>query len=157
VELLRQRAGVRFTVVPYRAAAAAVQDLVAGRVDFTIDTPTLLLPLIRGGQVRGLAVSSAASSPLVPGLPGLQEAGVAGYDMTAWTILFGRPGTPPEVLGVLRDAAERALAGPALGQRLAAVGSEIWPDRSPDAATALLKGEIERWTPIVASMNLNSP
>jgi tripartite-type tricarboxylate transporter receptor subunit TctC len=156
-ELLRQRAGVQFTIVPYRAAAASVQDLVAGRLDFTIESPTLLLPLIRAGQVRGLAVSSAEPSPLVPELPSLQQAGVPDYDMTVWTILFARPGTPPEVIATLRDSAARALRDPALVQRLAAAGSEVWPDRGPPAAELLLKAEIERWTPIIQSMNLSPP
>ena len=154
-ELLRQRAGVEFTIVPYRAAAASVQDVVAGRLDFTIDSPTMILPLLRDGQLRGLAVSTSDASALVPGLPSLREAGVAGYDMTVWQILFARPGTPPEVLAVLRDAAARALKDPAVSQRLASAGCETWPDSSPAAAATLLKREIERWTPIVAAMNLN--
>ena len=70
-------------------------------------------------------------------------------------ILFARPGTPPEVLAVLRDAAARALKDPAVSQRLASAGCETWPDSSPAAAATLLKREIERWTPIVAAMNLN--
>src|SRR5205823_7690783 len=105
-ELLRQRAGVEFTIVPYRAAAASVQDVVAGRLDFTIDSPTMILPLMRDGQLRGLAVSTAEPSTLVPGLPGLGEAGVAGYGMTIWQILFARPGTPPAILATLRAAAQ---------------------------------------------------
>jgi tripartite-type tricarboxylate transporter receptor subunit TctC len=89
-ELFKLRAGVDFTIVPYRAAAASVQDLVAGRLDLTIDSPTLLLPLLRDGLVRGLAVSTAAASPLVPGLAGMQAAGIADYDVPIWTILFAR-------------------------------------------------------------------
>ncbi|MDB5371712.1 MAG: Tripartite-type tricarboxylate transporter, receptor component TctC [Belnapia sp.] len=154
-ELLRQRAGVEFTIVPYRAAAASVQDVVAGRLDFTIDSPTMILPLMRDGQLRGLAVSTTAASALVPGLPSLAEAGVAGYDMTIWQILFTRPGTPAEAQAVLREAAARALADPVVQQRLATAGCETWRDASPAAATALLAGEIGRWTPIVARMNLN--
>ncbi|MBL6455135.1 tripartite tricarboxylate transporter substrate binding protein [Belnapia sp. T6] len=154
-ELLRQRAGVEFTIVPYRAAAASVQDVVAGRLDFTIDSPTMILPLLRDGQLRGLAVSTEAASPLVPDLPSLAEAGVTGYDMTIWQILFARPGTPPEALEALRGAAARALAEPAVRERLALAGCETWPDARPEAAQALLAREIARWTPIVAAMNLN--
>lgn len=154
-ELLRQRANVDFAFVPYRAAAASVQDLVAGRLDFTIDSATLLMPLIRDGQVRGLGVSTAGGSDLLPGLPGLQEAGVAGYDMAVWTILFAHPGTPPEVVAVLHAAAARAIDDPAVRRRLAGAGFETWPDTSPAAATRLLRHEIDRWTPIVARMNLS--
>jgi tripartite-type tricarboxylate transporter receptor subunit TctC len=81
-ELLRQRAGVSFTIVPYRAAAASVQDVVAGRLQLTIDSPTMLLPLIRDGRVRGLAGSTGMRSAVVLELPSLAEAGAANYDMT---------------------------------------------------------------------------
>ena len=153
-ELLRLRAGVDFTIVPYRAAAASVQDLVAGRLDLTIDSPSLLSPLLREGRVRGLAVTTARASPLLPGLPGLQEAGVPDYDNAIWTMLFVRPGTPSAAVDALRGAAARAIADPAVRQRLATAGFETWPDASPAATSALLNAEIARWTPIVARLNL---
>lgn len=154
-ELLRQRAGVSFTIVPYRAAAASVQDLVAGRMQLTIDSPTMILPLMRDGKLRGLAVSTATRSAVVPDLPSLAEAGVAGYDMTIWQVLMVRPSTPPQAVAALTEAARRALADPAVRQRLAVAGCETWPDTSPAAAGALIKAEIARWTPIVSAMNLN--
>jgi tripartite-type tricarboxylate transporter receptor subunit TctC len=67
-ELLRLRAGVDFTIVTYRAAAASAQDLAAGRLDFTIDSPTLLMPLVRQGALHALAVTMAGGSTLLPGL-----------------------------------------------------------------------------------------
>jgi tripartite-type tricarboxylate transporter receptor subunit TctC len=100
-ELLRQRTGVNFTIVPYRTAANAVQDLVAGRMQLSIDSPSMMAPLIRDGRLRALAVSGAERSEQMPELPTLQEAGVPGYDLTAWQVLFARPGTPPEILAVL--------------------------------------------------------
>jgi len=153
-ELFRLRAGVDFTIVSYRAAAASAQDLAAGRLDFTIDSPTLLMPLVRQGKLRALAVTMAGGSTLLPGLPGLQEAGVPDYDNAAWTMIFVRPGTPDPALAALRAAAARAMIDPAVGQRLAAAGFETWPDASPAAAEALLRAEIARWTPIVARLNL---
>ena len=92
--LLQQRAGVDFTIVPYRAAAASVQDVVAGRLDFTIDSPTMILPLLRDGQLRGLAVSTDAASALVPGLPSLREAGVRGLRHDGLADIV-RPGRHP--------------------------------------------------------------
>lgn len=150
-QLLRQRTGLRFIIVPYRGAAASVQDLVAGRLDFTIDSPIMLLPLMRDGMVRGLAVSTAEASELVPGLPSIQSQGIANYDMVVWTMLFAHPGTPPEVIAVLQDAAARALEQPELQKRFANVGCETWPDKTAAAAAALLKTDIARWTPIVAA------
>lgn len=149
-ELLKQLAGLSFTVVPYRTAANAVTDLVAGRVQFTIDSPTMLLPLIRDAKLRGLAVSSALPSDLAPGLPGLGASGVPGYDMTAWQVLYAKPGTPDAALAVLRDAARRSLLDEALRARLLQAGVETWPDSSPEAAARHLRAEVDRWAPIVA-------
>jgi tripartite-type tricarboxylate transporter receptor subunit TctC len=149
-ELLKQIAQVDYTIVPYRTAALAVQDLVAGRVQLTIDSPTMLNPLIQGGQVRGLAVSSRDRSVLVPGLPSLAESGVANYDLTAWQVLFAKPGTPDPVLARLADAAQRALAEEAVKQRLRRAGVDTWPDNSTAAAAKHVREEVARWAPIAA-------
>lgn len=117
-ELLRQLAGVTFTVVPYRTASNAVQDLVAGRMQLSIDSPSMMAPLIRDGRLRGLAVSGPSRFAQMPDLPTLSEAGVPGYDLTAWQVLFVRPGTPPEALAVLEDAARRAVADPEVKAKL---------------------------------------
>jgi tripartite-type tricarboxylate transporter receptor subunit TctC len=112
------------------------------------------MPLVRQGKLRALAVTIAGGSTLLPGLPGLQEAGVPDYDNAVWTMMFVRPGTPEPARAVLRAAAAGALADPAARQRLAAAGFETWPDFSPAAAERLLRSEIARWTPIVARLNL---
>ena len=153
-ELFKQLTGTDFTIVPYRTAANSVQDLLAGRMNFTIDSPTMIAPLMRDGRLRGLAVSSAEPSALVPGLPSLAQSGIADYDMTAWQILFAKPGTPADAMAAVRDAALRAVADPAVRQRLANAGVDVWPDPSPEAAAAHLRAEVARWAPIVARMNL---
>lgn len=151
-ELLKQLTGVSFTIVPYRTAANAVQDLVAGRVQVSIDSPSMMAPLIRDGRLRGLAVSSADRSALFPELPALGEAGVQGYELTAWQVLFVKPGTPAEIQATLTDAARRAVTDPATRARLRAVNVETWPDPSPAAAAAHVKAEVERWVPIAAKV-----
>lgn len=149
-ELLKQLAGLDYTIVPYRTAALAVQDLVAGRMQLTIDSPTMLNPLIQAGQVRGLAVSSRDRSVLVPGLPSLAESGVANYDLTAWQVLFAKPGTPAPVVSALEAAARRALADPAVVERLRRAGVDIWPDSSAEAAARHVREEVARWAPVAA-------
>lgn len=152
-ELLKQLAGASFTVVPYRTAANAVTDLVAGRVQFTIDTPTMLMPLIREGRLRGLAVSSGTPSELAPGMLSLGAAGVPGYEMTAWQVLYARPGTPERALAVLREVAARTLQDPGLRAKLLQVGVETWADSSAAAADRHVRTEVERWSPIVARIS----
>ncbi|GGG23589.1 MFS transporter [Caldovatus sediminis] len=153
-ELFRKLSGATYTFIPYRTAANAVQDLVAGRMQLTIDSPTMLAPLMRDGRVRGLAVSSAVPSDLVPGLPSIQGAGIGGYEVTAWQVLFARPGTPPEIVARLEEAAGRAAADPELRRRLANASVETWPDPSAAAAAAHVRAEVERWVPLVTAMNL---
>jgi tripartite-type tricarboxylate transporter receptor subunit TctC len=148
-ELLKQIAGLRYTIVPYRTAALAVQDLVAGRVQLTIDSPSMLAPLMQGGQVRGLAVSSRETSPLLPGVPSMAQT-VQGYDLSVWQMLFVRPGTPAPVVATLEAAAARVLADPAVQERLRRSGVDTWADSSPAAAQALLRAEVERWAPVGA-------
>ncbi|MDI3308814.1 MAG: tripartite tricarboxylate transporter substrate binding protein [Acetobacteraceae bacterium] len=154
-ELLRQLAGVTFTVVPYRTASNAVQDLVAGRMQLSIDSPSMMAPLIRDGRLRGLAVSGPSRFAQMPDLPTLSEAGVPGYDLTAWQVLFVRPGTPPEALAVLEDAARRAVADPEVKAKLLQANVETWPDPSPAAAAAHVKAEVARWAPVVRAMHPN--
>ena len=153
-ELMKHLARVNFTIVPYRTAALAVQDLVAGRVDLTIDSPMMLAPLIREGRLRGLAVSGAERTDLLPGLPTLMESGVPSYELTAWQALFVRPGTPPEALAVLTDVAKRTMEDPGVRERLRQNSAEVWPDSSPAAAAAHVRAEVERWGPLVANMGI---
>lgn len=152
-EMLRQLSGAEFTVVQYRTAALAVQDLIAGRMQLTIDSPTLLGPLARDGRVRLLAVSSPARSVLLPGLPSLAEF-LPGYNLTGWQVLFSRPGAPVEADAAARDAARVALLDPAVRARLLTANVELWPDSSPAAAAAHVAAEVMRWAPIVARMNI---
>jgi tripartite-type tricarboxylate transporter receptor subunit TctC len=155
-ELLKHLAHVNFTIVPYRTAALAVQDLVAGRVDLTIDSPMMLAPLIREGRLRGLAVSGAERTDLLPGLPTLMESGVGGYELTAWQALFVRPGTPPDILAVLTDAAKRTMEDPGVREKLRSNSAEVWPDSSPAAAAAHVRAEVERWGPLVAQIGITN-
>lgn len=155
-ELLKGLAHLDFTIVPYRTAALAVQDLVAGRVQLTVDSPMMLAPLIRDGQLRGLAVSGREPSDLMPGLPTLAASGVPGYELIAWQALFVRPGTPPEATAILTDAARRAVADPGVRERLRQNASEVWPDSSPEAAAAFVRGEVERWVPIVRQLGITN-
>jgi len=153
-ELFKQLSGTSFTVVPYRTAAAAVQDLLAGRMQFSIDSPTLMMPLIRDNRLRPIAVTSAEASALAPGLPPISSA-LPGYDLTAWQVLFLRPGAPAEAQRALTAAAMTALRDPAVRQRLLAANVEIWADPSAEAAARHVAAEVARWAPIVQRMNLS--
>ncbi|MBX6376355.1 MAG: tripartite tricarboxylate transporter substrate binding protein [Acetobacteraceae bacterium] len=147
-ELLKRLANVEFTIVPYRGTPAAVTDLLAGRVNFMIDSQTLLAPLAREGKVRALAVTTARRSRMLPDLPTLQEAGVPGYSASSWQALYGPAGLPAEIVETLSRAVLQVLAEPAVQRRLEEVGVDPMPG-DPAAAARHLRAETEKWTPIL--------
>jgi len=156
-ELLKARAGVDFTVVPYRGTPAAVTDLIAGRVDMMIDSQTLLAPLMRDGQVRGLAVTSRERSTMLPDLVTLQEAGVEGYDAASWQALYAPAGTPPPILARIAEALSQVMASPTTRARFAEVGVEPFPDNSPVTAAAYLGTEITKWEAVLRNSTVPAP
>lgn len=153
-ELLRKQAGVAFTVVPYRGTPQAVADLTAGRVDFMIDSQTLLAPLMADGRVRGLAVTSAQRSTMLPALPPLAEAGVPGYDASAWNGIYAPAGTPGAAIRPIAEAAARAVRDPATLRRLAEAGVDAFEDTSPEALAAHLRVEVAKWGGLVRELNI---
>ena len=147
-ELLKKLAGVDFTIVQYRGTPAAVTDFVAGRVEFMIDSQTLLQPMMQDGRARGIAVTTARRSRLVPDLPTLQEAGVAGYESSSWQALYAPAATPPAIVRQLSAATMEVLADPAVQQRYVERGVE---PRAGDATVLrnFLKAEMDKWLPIL--------
>ena len=127
--LFSQVAGVQLFHVPFKGGAPAVQSVVSGDTQVTFGTPPSVLELIKGGRLRGLGVSSAQRSPLVPDLPGMVEAGLPGYSMDFWYGLFVPAGTPPDVARKVFDAASAAMHDPAVKQALMRDGTDV--DLSP--------------------------
>ncbi|WP_431281957.1 Bug family tripartite tricarboxylate transporter substrate binding protein [Humitalea sp. 24SJ18S-53] len=153
-ELLKSLAGVDFTVVPYRGTPQAVTDLTAGRVDFMVDSQTLLAPLIADGRVRGLAVTTPVRSRLLPALPTLAEAGVTGYDASAWQAIYVPAGTPAPIRQALEATALRALADPAIQRRMGDIGVDPFADGSAAAAQAYLEAEVVKWAALVRAAGI---
>ncbi len=147
-ELLKRLAGVDFTVVTYRGTPAAVTDLVAGRADLMIDSQTLLAPLARDGKVRALAVTTPIRSRLLPELPTLQEAGVAGYAASSWQVLYAPKGTPEAIVARLAAAVAEAQADPAVQARYAQAGIEPLSG-GPAEARRFVQAEMAKWLPIL--------
>jgi tripartite-type tricarboxylate transporter receptor subunit TctC len=123
-ELFAARAAAPMTHVPYRGSAAALQDLLAGRVDSMFDNLTTALPQIRAGRLRALGVTTLQRSSFLPDVPTIAEAGVAGYAVDPWFGLLAPARTPDAVLARIEAALAAALAEPGLRARLAAAGFE---------------------------------
>jgi len=121
-ELWKRRAGVDLVHVPYKGEAPALADVVAGVVPLAMVTPSVALPMVRAGRVRALGVSAPERSPVMPEVPTLAEAGVAGYESVSWYGLLVPAGTPPAAVARLERELDAVLADPAARQKLESLG-----------------------------------
>ncbi|MDN3566959.1 Bug family tripartite tricarboxylate transporter substrate binding protein [Paeniroseomonas aquatica] len=147
-ELFMLATGTRMVHVPYRGSGQVVIDLAAGVVDVNFDTLSSVLPHIRAGRLRGLAVTTAARSDQLPGVPTVMESGVPGYDLNVWYMLFGPAGMPEAVVQGWAGAVNQALADPAFRARLLEAGFEA-AGGTPAAAAALVRAEIARYGEVI--------
>ena len=123
-ELMKSMAGIDMTHVPYKGAAPAMQDLLAGRLDLMFDNLASAQAQIKAGKVRALAVTTAQRSPLAPDLPTVGESGLPGFDINTWFGVFAPARTPPAIVQRLHDTFAAALALPDVRERMLALGAE---------------------------------
>ncbi len=144
-EMLGSMAGIQMAHVPYKAGPAAMTDLIGGQVNmFTADF-AVMLPQVKGGKVRGLAVTSMQRAKAIPELPTVNEAlGLKDYELIAYFALFAPAGTPAEVINRLNRAANAAAADKELLERFAALGFETSPG-TPQALAERTKVETAKW------------
>jgi tripartite-type tricarboxylate transporter receptor subunit TctC len=147
-ELFKRRAGIEMTHVPYRGAAPALQDVIAGRLDVIFDNITASLPQVQNGTVRGLAVTAARRVAAAPELPTIAEAGVPGFDVSTWFALFVPAKTPHAILDRINADAVAALGHPMVKERLEQFGATL-VGSTPQELAAFLKAEMDRWGPVI--------
>jgi tripartite-type tricarboxylate transporter receptor subunit TctC len=147
--LLAKMADLKATHVPYRGAPQGINAVLTGEVTFGFFNTPNLVSLVRDGAVKGLAVTSAQRSPLLPNLPTMSEAGLEGYETTVSFGLVAPAGTPPAVIARLHDAAAKVLANKELQAKLTAQGFDMLPVGTPDDYAVQIKADIAKWVPIV--------
>ncbi|MCE9639516.1 MAG: tripartite tricarboxylate transporter substrate binding protein, partial [Betaproteobacteria bacterium] len=140
-ELFNSMAGVRMTHIPYKGAAPAVVDLMAGHVSLMFDNMSSALPNIKTARVRALAVTTLKRSPLLPQLPTISEAGLRGFDVATWFGIFAPAGTPSDIVTRLNGEIVRILHTAEMKERLALLGAEPIGNK-PDEFAAFVKAEI---------------
>ena len=143
--LFSRVAGVEMVHVPFKGGGPASQSLLAGDIQLSIATPPSVLPLIQAGRLRGLAVTTRAASPSIPGLPGMDEAGLPGYDLTFWYGFFVPAGTPAQVIAKLHLATNQVLQRPELKKMLEAEGTDVEGSKSPEEFGAFLRENAKLW------------
>jgi tripartite-type tricarboxylate transporter receptor subunit TctC len=154
-ELFKAAAGIDLVHVPYRGGALSIADVIAGNVQLTFEASSPLLPHIRDGRLRALAVTSKARIPDLQDVPTAIESGYGDLVVTTWTGLFAPAGTDPTIVGRLNAALNEGLHSPALRSALAKVGN-LPMGGPPDALTQMIVAEKEKWAPIVKALNLKT-
>jgi tripartite-type tricarboxylate transporter receptor subunit TctC len=146
----------RIGFVPYRAAGAAINDLVAGHVDVMMDLASNSLPHVRAGTIRAYAVTAKGRLAVAPEIATVDEAGLPGFYMEAWQAIWAPKNTPSAVIEKLNASIMAALADPAVRSRLADIGQEIFPPerQTPQALAAFHKAEAEKWWPIIKAAGI---
>jgi tripartite-type tricarboxylate transporter receptor subunit TctC len=139
------------TMVAYRGTGPALNDLMANTVDFMTDQIVNVAPQIQGGNIKAFAIATPQRSPALPDVPTTKEAGLEGYEVSAWNAAFAPKGTPPEVVKKLNDALVKALDDENTKKRLLDLGGVLptAQERSPEALQKLVESEVARWTPVL--------
>jgi tripartite-type tricarboxylate transporter receptor subunit TctC len=147
--LFRRVAGIDMVHVPYKGGAPAVQSLLSGDTQLSFATPPSVLPLVQAGRLRALAVTSRLATPLVPGVPGMAEAGLPGYEISFWYGFFVPAGTPGDVIRRLYAATSQALRAPSVAPTLAREGTEVSGSSSPEDFAAFIAEDARLWSRLV--------
>ncbi|TCT04322.1 Bug family tripartite tricarboxylate transporter substrate binding protein [Aquabacter spiritensis] len=150
-ELFKQATGIEMLHVPYKGSGQAVNDLIAGVVDVNFDTIPSVLPHIRAGTLRGLAVTTAQRTAILPDLPDLPtvaEAGVPGYNVDTWYMVMGPANLPAPIVARWAAAVNTALQDPAIRKRLTDLSTEIGGG-TPDEAAQVLRTDVAKWAQVV--------
>ena len=155
MELLKERSATPLFGVPYKGSGAAITDLLGGQLPVIVDTPTSLRPHIAGGKVRPIAVTSAQSSPLVPGVKPVAEQGFSGFNVIAWNALYAPKGTPADIITSLNAAFNKVLQRPETRQRLLDLGFEAGGG-TPEQLREFGQAERRKWQGVISSAGLKA-
>ena len=149
-EMFKMAVQVQATHIAYKGSAPALQDLLAGTVQMMFDNLPTALPRAKNGQLKGLAVTSAKRNSLAPEIPTMEEAGVPGYEATAWFGVAAPAGTPKAVVDRLNMEFVKALRDPQNAQKLEALGLAMATD-SPEGFAAFIAAESQKWRKVVVA------
>ncbi len=151
-ELLKAQAGVNITHVPYRGAVFT--DVIGGRVSMTLQNMGTVLPHVKEGRLRGLAVTSLKRTPVID-LPTVAESGLPGFEATSWFGMMAPAGTPAPIIAKVYQEAVKIAALPDVRDKLSALGLDTASD-GPDATAAIIKADIAKWAKVIKDANIKA-
>ncbi|OCP22144.1 MULTISPECIES: tripartite tricarboxylate transporter substrate binding protein [unclassified Ensifer] len=152
-ELFKKMAGVSMQHIPYKGAGPALNDVIGNQVPIMFDNLPSSSSHIKAGTLRALAVTTAERAPSFPDVPTVAESGIPGYETYTWNALFAPANTPEPVVARLNEAANKALADPAVVERMKEFSAKI-VGSTPQELAAHVKAELEKWTPVVRDANI---
>jgi tripartite-type tricarboxylate transporter receptor subunit TctC len=147
-EMFKSLTGTKMTHVPYRGSAAALNDLLAGNIQLMFENQPVVMPHVRSGRLRALAVTGLTRSPAIPDIPTIAESGVPGFDVTAWFAIVGPAGMPPAIVDTLNKHIRAILTDPEMKQKLAAVGANPEPSTPAELAERMQR-DYDRWGEVI--------
>jgi len=156
LELLKSKAGIEITHIPYKGSGPAIQDVIAGQVDMMFDTTVVAGPHIDSGKLRPIAVTSAKRVASMPNVPTVAESGVpglAGYEVVSWQAIFAPAGTPKAIVDRLHTEIAKILKEPEMQERLAKLGMQ-GADMTTEQVTAFQQAEVAKWAQVIKSANI---
>ena len=154
-ELLESMAKVRLTHVPYKGSGQVMADLVAGRVSIMFNSVAAVAPLVKDGRLRALAVTTPKRLPGWPNVPTMAEAGLPGFEASAWYAVFGPAGMSPEVVQRINNEMQRVMDLPAVRERYAALGLEPLKSTSAELGDTV-KRDLQKWTAFIKERNIKA-
>jgi tripartite-type tricarboxylate transporter receptor subunit TctC len=154
-ELFKDAAAIDVLHVPYKGGAPAITDLLGERLSFMLINPLEVLSHLRAGTLKALAVASEQRTPLLPDVPTMGEQGLPGFSATVWWGLVAPAGTPPAVVERLNQAANKALADPAVRQQLAQIGVMISAG-TPAAFGDFIRAETTTWAAVIRKADVRA-
>ena len=152
-ELFNSMAKIQVNHIPYRGAAPAMTDLIAGRLQYVLDGVATSLGYAQAGTIRMLGVASLNRSPVLPDLPTISEAGLPGFDTTVWFGLFAPAGTPRAIVDSVNRKANAVLASARVKESFSKLGLEA-VGGNPDVLARKVQAELQKWTDIVRDKNI---
>ncbi len=152
-ELFKMKAGIQMLHVPYKGTGPALPDLVSGRTSLIFDVEQVLMPQIKGGKLRGFAITSATRSPTAPEVPTMQDSGLSDFVTASWLGMVGPRDMPAALATRISAEVKRALNSPELRERMIGYGAEVVAS-TPDEFDTYIRSEMTKWGTVVKHINL---
>jgi tripartite-type tricarboxylate transporter receptor subunit TctC len=147
-ELFNTLAGIKMQHIPYKGRAQAIPDLLGGRISMIFDNMPSALPLVKSGDIRAIAVTSATRSPAAPNIPTIAESGLPGFEATSWFALMAPAGMPKDVLARINAETIRVMTLPDVKEKLSTLGLDA-ASASPESLASLIQVETVKWAKVV--------